>query len=172
MRHLIIIISLFLTLSLSSQTCEKSNVTSYLNDPDTSGTNLRNCPNGEILYVIKNNNQEEDHVMTFEILNSKENWLYVKTLDNYNEPEKRGWIYGELVSVDTRNYSGQKINLYTEPNESSSVKNNIIMAEQTVYILDVCGQWAYIRFTDESGHSKEGRLEPEMQCGNPYTTCG
>uniref|UniRef100_UPI00259A829A SH3 domain-containing protein n=1 Tax=Carboxylicivirga marina TaxID=2800988 RepID=UPI00259A829A len=169
MRHIIAIVSLFLTMSLSSQTCEKSRIESFLNDPDTTGTNLRNSPNGEIIYVIKNN-MEMELIVTFEIIDSQDNWLFIKTTYNGNQPEKRGWIYGGLVSVNTRNYEGQNINLYSKPNKISSVKN-ILKGERTVSIIDVCGQWAYVRFRDESGNSIEGWLEPEMQCGSPYTTC-
>lgn len=168
-QTILLIISLFLSISVSSQNCNESRIESFLNDPDTTGTNMRNSPNGEVIYVIKNDLKMEI-IETFEILKSKNNWLYVITTDNGNQEERRGWIYGGLISVNTRNYEGQDINLYTKPNFSSSVKN-ILKGERTVNIIEVCGQWAYIRYTDESGNVIEGWLEPGMQCGSPYTTC-
>jgi hypothetical protein len=38
-------------------------------------------------------------------------------------------------------------------------------------ILDACKDWVYVKGENNNGKEVRGWLEPDMQCGNPYTTC-
>ena len=74
------------------------------------------------------------------------------------------------IAVNTRNYGGKTLNLYKEPNKTSAIiyKTN---KEFTAPIFNINDNWVYIGFKDENGKKIFGWLEPDMQCGNPFTTC-
>ncbi len=80
------------------------------------------------------------------------------------------WVEKGTISLNTRNYDIEKIPLYREADKSSDTVGHIVI-EQTVKILDVCEEWAYIEGKGKNGEIIKGWLEPDMQCGNPYTTC-
>jgi uncharacterized protein YgiM (DUF1202 family) len=60
--------------------------------------------------------------------------------------------------------------LYQGPTKKSS-KAGVLDKEQTVMILDACKDWVYVKGENNNGKEVRGWLEPDMQCGNPYTTC-
>ena len=74
------------------------------------------------------------------------------------------------IAVNTRNYQGSTLNLYSAPNENSPILYRIDQ-EQTAPIFDICGSWVYVKMKDSNGKDVYGWLEPEMQCGNPFTNC-
>ena len=74
------------------------------------------------------------------------------------------------IAVNTRNYRGSTLNLYSAPNENSPILYRIDQ-EQTAPIFDICGSWVYVKMKDSNGKDVYGWLEPLMQCGNPFTTC-
>ena len=74
------------------------------------------------------------------------------------------------IAVNTRNYNGVSLSLYSAPNENSPVICKV-GTEQTVPIFDICGSWVYVRMKGDDGKDVYGWLEPLMQCGNPFTTC-
>ena len=74
------------------------------------------------------------------------------------------------IAVNTRNYQGSTLNLYSAPNENSPILYRIDQ-EQTAPIFDICGSWVYVKMKDSNGKDVYGWLEPYMQCGNPFTTC-
>jgi acyl-CoA synthetase (AMP-forming)/AMP-acid ligase II len=80
------------------------------------------------------------------------------------------WVLKKSLSLNTRNYDGQSIILYQDPTKKSG-KVGLLDKEQTVMILDACKDWVYIKGENINGTEVSGWLEPDMQCGNPYTTC-
>ena len=74
------------------------------------------------------------------------------------------------IAVNTRNYNGASLSLYSAPNENSPVICKV-GTEQTTPIFDICGSWVYVRMKGDDGKDVYGWLEPLMQCGNPFTTC-
>lgn len=74
------------------------------------------------------------------------------------------------IAVNTRNYNGKTLNLYKEPNKESAIiyKTN---KEHTAPIFNINGDWLYVSLKEENGKKVFGWLEPEMQCGSPFTTC-
>lgn len=78
---------------------------------------------------------------------------------------KKGYI-----AVNTRNYGGKTLYLYKEPNKASAIifrTDN----EHTAPIFNINGDWLYICLENDNGKKVYGWIEPEMQCGNPFTTC-
>ena len=43
--------------------------------------------------------------------------------------------------------------------------------EHTAPIFNINGDWLYVSLKEENGKKVFGWLEPEMQCGSPFTTC-
>ncbi|MEM9001141.1 MAG: hypothetical protein AAGB24_12830 [Bacteroidota bacterium] len=82
---------------------------------------------------------------------------------------KYGWVKKGTLGLVTRNYDGQAVKLYSQPSLNSSVSHTFEEV-QIVKILEVCNDWAYVE-TFEDQKSSKGWLKPEMQCGNPLTTC-
>ena len=44
--------------------------------------------------------------------------------------------------------------------------------QQTVIVYGICDGWLFVEAQDEYQQLVRGWLPPNMQCGNPYTTCG
>jgi len=82
---------------------------------------------------------------------------------------KNVWVKKGTLGLVTRNYDNQKLNLYDKPSIDSST-SSVLEKEQIVRVLDACNKWAYVETISE-GDVKRGWLQPDMQCGNPYTTC-
>jgi hypothetical protein len=72
--------------------------------------------------------------------------------------------------LNTQNYDGELIPLYSNPDTTSNVMNKLSGA-QTVQVINVCKNWAYIKGKDSSKKTVEGWLAPNDQCSNPLTTC-
>ena len=86
-----------------------------------------------------------------------------------NLKSKYGWVKKGTLGLVTRNYDNQKLNLYDKPSLDSST-SSVLEKEQIVRVLYACNKWAYVETISE-GDVKRGWLQPDMQCGNPYTTC-
>lgn len=93
-----------------------------------------------------------------------------------NIPEKnsvKGWIKkSKLIGVFAKNYSiPQRLNLYVKPSLKSKVNSIIPKWVNQLYIIEKCSsKWAYVKIKYK-GQIKEGWLQPDKQCDNPYTTC-
>ena len=74
------------------------------------------------------------------------------------------------IAVNTRNYGGKTLNLYKEPDKASVIIYSTDK-EHTAPIFNINGDWLYICLEDDNGKTVYGWIEPEMQCGNPFTTC-
>lgn len=80
------------------------------------------------------------------------------------------WVLKGNIGINTRNYDKQFIPLYDKPSKDSKIIN-YLKTEQTVIIINVFKKWALIESKEIEGKIITGWLSPEMQCGNPYTTC-
>jgi hypothetical protein len=138
------------------KTCCNCDATVYLNDPDTSGTNVRDVPGGKVIRQLKYDSDCQCNIVN--VVNSKNGWIELK---------EGGWVFAELFSVDTRNYAeGQKVYL----NESTTEESETVAeysGEQSFKILGCDKTWLYVKGRD----GKKGWLPEDMQCGNPLTTC-
>ena len=143
------------TSNMENSTCD-CNTMVYLNDPDTSGTNIRETPKGKV--VGKLSYDPDCSCRMVEISSSEKDWLKLK---------EGGWVYAPLFAVASRNYREKEIlYLNAEPNtESETVAE--YTSEQEFSILGCNGDWLFVKGKD----GKKGWLNPEMQCPNPLTTC-
>jgi len=149
-------------------------VNGFLIDPDTTGTYIRNAPKGEVIDTI----YRSEPYTGIEVALGDGKWLQVSRVFDYDETDytasRGGWIFGQLVGVDTRNYGGAILKLYGEPTKGSDIVSVIpgeMIYAHSPMIMDCCEDWAYIYVRDTLGNEYEGWLEPEMQCSNPVTTC-
>lgn len=130
-------------------------------------------PNGKIIQKLKHNFEEEDY-LTLTIL--KDSADYYKVNISYSIKENSnliGWLKkSNNIGTFAKNYSPkEKLNLYTKPNKKSKIKSIIPNWTNQLYIIKKCDEkWVYVKIKYK-GVAKEGWLEPEKQCDNPYTTC-
>lgn len=132
------------------------NVSAYLDDPDASGTNIRETPKGKIMGQL--HYDTDCDCLTVSFVESKDGWMKLS---------EGGWVLGKLFSVDTRNYGpGQKIYLQADPTEESEVVAEFD-TEKSFHVKGCCGSWLQVEDSD----GKVGWLTGEMICANPLTTC-
>lgn len=132
------------------------NVSAYLNDPDTEGTNIRETPKGKITGQL--HYDADCECLTVDFTGSKDGWMRLSD---------GGWVHGKLFSIDTRNYGpGQKIYLQADPTEESEVVATFD-TEKSFKVRGCCGSWIQV----EDGSGTVGWLTGEMICANPLTNC-
>ena len=141
----------------------------YLNDPDESGTNVRNSPGGDV--VTKLVKDEEDNLEFFiQIVEQEDGWFKVKQISNMSDgieiPGGEGWIHGSVLAVDTRNYGGETLYLLESPEEESAVNATIEGETYGLQLINFCGDWAEVSF-----EGVQGWIQTEWLCGNPLSTC-
>ena len=148
--------------------CGPSRILVTWDDPDQSGTNIRNSPGGKVIAKI-NPSDFPDGCM-LEIVEASNGWLRIKgTLhgpeNDINLPNNEGWIHGSVVTTGTRNYGGQRINILDTPNTGKSV-GSINSEAYGLRILDLCGNWVKISYNGMTGW-----VSSDWLCGVPWTTC-
>ena len=74
------------------------------------------------------------------------------------------------LAVNTRNYNNECFPLYEAPDVMSRpvFQSHV---QQTVIVYGICDGWLFVEAQDEYQQPVRGWLPPNMQCGNPYTTC-
>lgn len=159
---LLIAFFLLVIIGCNSQECENISVRGFTHS-DSNTLFVYENPN--LVSNFNKINPDEEGGWISKIIDVQGEFFKIEIVDL----KLNGWIKKGSLSLNTRNYDGQKVFLYEKPYLSSK-KVNFLENEQTVKILDVCSGWAYIE-TYEKGVKKTGWLEPNMQCGNPYTTC-
>lgn len=148
--------------------CGASRLAVIWDDPDQSGTNIRNSPGGKVIAKI-NPSDFPDGCM-FEIVGASNGWLRIQgTLQSpdieIKLPSDEGWIHSSVVSIATRNYSGQRINILDAPNSGKSV-GSINIEASGLRIIDLCGNWVKISYNDMTGW-----VSSDWLCGIPWTNC-
>lgn len=139
----------------ASRTCA-CDVMMYLNDPDTSGTNVRDKVNGNI--IRKLHYDKECLCLTVKIKSADDQWL---------ELEEGGWVFGPLFAIGSRNYAqNEKVYLNESPSDESATVAEY-QTEQEFKVLSCNGSWLYVEGKDK----KRGWLNKEMQCPSAVTTC-
>ena len=131
-------------------------VSAYLDDPDASGTNIREIPKGKVIGQL--HYDTDCDCLTVSFVESKDGWMKLS---------EGGWVLGKLFSVDTRNYGpGQKVYLQADPTEESDVIAEFD-TEKSFRVKGCCGSWLQV----EDSNGKVGWLTGEMICANPLTNC-
>ncbi|MBK7689723.1 MAG: hypothetical protein IPJ31_00895 [Bacteroidetes bacterium] len=130
-------------------------------------------PAGRILKKNKHNLKEEDFVI-LTIEKEKSNYFYADISHAITQDQhSKGWIRKtNAIGIYLKNYSqGDQQILYTSPNLSSKINSTITEWTNQLFTITKCKKkWAYVKIKYK-GHLKEGWLQPDKQCANPYTTC-
>jgi hypothetical protein len=150
--------------------CSINRLNVCLNDPDTTGTNMRKSPGGEIITSIKNDpSPMVELFIMFQVCEMEGDWLKVKTV-NYSQ-ELSGWIHNTVIGANLAVYSElEPIIIYSRGRISSEVVDKVF-SEQTITILESSGNFSKIKYKSSKGKVKTGWVKNNYLCGNPYTTC-
>ena len=150
--------------------CGPSRLTVSWDDPDQSGTNIRNSPGGKVIAKINPSGFPDGCMM--EIVEASNGWFRINggiegpgDESDIALPGNVGWIHGSVITTGTRNYGGQKINILDEPNNGKMV-GSITTEVYGLKILDLCGNWVKISYNGMTGW-----VSSDWLCGVPWTTC-
>lgn len=148
--------------------CLPSKLRVYLNDPDKSGTNIRNAPKGKVVTQLIIDDLNHDYFLT--LTEAKNGWFKIEDPvegmeSNVKIPKGEGWIHGSVISVDTRNYANQHLKLLEKPDNGkviTTIKKEVI----GLRLKDICGNWTKVEYKKYVGW-----IENKWLCGNPLTNC-
>lgn len=170
MKNLLAIFSIFISVTSSAQ--NETKTCNIIIDPDYKGDVIvYDEPYGKQRAVIKQNYKDEDFLI-FNITNQTKDFFYGTLEYSISEKKVKGWVKkARYVGVYARNYSGKKLNLYSNPSSQSHVISVIPEWINRLYqVTSYNGNWAYVEIV-YNGQVRKGWLNPDMQCSNPYTTC-
>ena len=170
MKRIITLIVLIasITLTASAQTLDV-----YISDNSGQYTNIRNAPKGQVVCKLK---LPDANGIMFSVAKQVNGWWLISG-DGYWNPETDTgkftgsttgyWIHNSVITVDTRNYSGQKLSLRSKPSARATVVYTF-KDERALIPLDLKGNWVKVKTTDGK-HT--GWIEIEWLCGNSVTNC-
>lgn len=191
---LLITIAIFIALGCQSNNCDEGEISVFTHYQINQGTlearnnefvfEIYDNPNGTVIFNLPSDEEagweiviEESQGDYFRIRNiwSLEyvsfqggHWANVWKND-WMKAYKNVWIKKGSVGTSTHNYDGETVTLFKQPNEESEVVGELHEV-QTVQVVDVCGEWAYVEGIGKDGKT-QGWLSPKDQCSSPYTTC-
>lgn len=142
----------------------------YLNDSDQSGTNIRNAPNGKVVYKLVRTDENFEYFITCS--EAKDGWFKIHgEIASMESPvilEGENWIHGSVLGAATRNYGSESIPVYADANSATVVTQ--ITSEVGLSFLDLCKDKVKVKWKDDKGNH-EGWIDVKWVCGNPLTTC-
>ncbi len=151
--------------SAAGQAKTSCNFSTYIQDEDTSGTNIRARAdkNSSILKTIKNNTDAVANITGF-----SNGWFEISSVENVGDDDTvlftgRGWMHPSILGMSVANGDPR---LYAEPKKKSKIVMKLKPDESPLKLIGCQGSWVKV----ESG-GKIGWLSSEGQCGNPLTTC-
>ncbi len=140
----------------------------YLDDPDSTGTNIRQSPGGKLLMTLIKDDINIEYFFT--LTEARDGWFKIKgpiggMEEDIELTSKEAWIHSSVISVDSRNYGGQAIEVF------ASVKGKTLVGSITqevagIKVKDMHGKWVKIDY-----NGLEGWVDTKWLCGNPLTTC-
>jgi SH3-like domain-containing protein len=146
----------------------KCKLQAYVNDPDTTGTNVRAAPDrsAPVLQTIRPNDS-----VVVQITGSNGSWFEIARAELVGDEEKvvfqgRGWIHSSVLGLDVGNNGSGAPSLYAEPSKRSRALKRLTPDGDALKLLACQGDWVKV----QTG-GKTGWLAAEGQCANPLTTC-
>lgn len=118
----------------------------------------------EMRYAIYPLKEEGDVGTIVQLLYANENYIAIVVNDEITYVEKGS------VAVNTRNYDGRTLHLYSKADYNSEVVYKTTL-EHTVTIYDICNGWLYVCLDNKHREKVYGWIAPDMQCPNPFTPC-
>lgn len=134
---------------------------------------LYDKPNGKLINSFQHDFENEDFIILTIDKDSLDFFHVTISKALTANSGKTGWIKkAKVIGTYARNYGqSDTLTLYTKPNIKSKVQSSIPGWTNDIYIIRKCfNNWAYVRI-DYRGQLKEGWLQPDKQCNDPYTTC-
>ncbi len=133
--------------------CDPTEMEAGLDDPDASGTNIRNSPGGKVVMTLVKDDQNPEYMFT--LTESRKGWFKIKGPIGGGEsdielPSEEAWIHGSVISVCTRNYGGQELSLLDEPEGGETVATIKEEACQ-LRLKDLCGAWTQVDYKGTVG---------------------
>jgi hypothetical protein len=164
---------------LSAENCGCS-IDFYINDTDTSGTNIRVAPGGTIVSKIPYAKESFHSIHAVEFKNGWWKIDYIELEDDTEKTVLNGWIHKSVLGVDLDD--GEFIEnkdgtikcitpIYSKP--TYTVKSGLFMSGNTdgKRILTGCyGKWLKIKQIVDND-TISGWWAPEDRCSNPLTNC-
>ena len=169
MKRIFILMAVLACITLSA-TAQSLGV--YINDNNGKYTNIRNAPNGKVVFKLKLPNANGTMFAVDRVVNG---WWHIDGTE-YSNGDEEGeftgsttgyWIHNSVITVDTRNYGGQKLSLRSKPSAKASVVFSF-KKEISLIPLDIKGDWVKVK-TADGKHT--GWIEREWLCGNSLTNC-
>jgi len=130
-------------------------------------------PNGRVIKNFQQDFEKKDYL----VLTIDKDSLGYFHVDIYNaltpENGKIGWVKKQKqIGTYVRNYQpNDTLLLCSRPDLKAQVQSVLPDWTNELYVIAKCFRdWAYVRIKYK-GQIKEGWLQPDKQCDNPYTTC-
>lgn len=131
--------------------------------------------NDKIVEYIQNDSIKEDYLHIYPDTNQHDSLyrdkIYIKTKYVFKDGTTKGWVRKSDLRVIIHCCT-HTLCLYSEPSYNG---NKIGCLERynynTVQILQIKGEWLYVKFQDWNDVTYEGWLSPEDQCYDPYSLC-
>lgn len=172
-RFILIALSIIFIIKTNAQTSTQCNCGAIVDVGFKGKVAIYDKPNGRIIKSLQNDIQNEDYLI-LTIDNDSLNFFHVD-ISNAERPEnsKVGWIKKtKKIGTYARNYQqNDTLFLYFKPELTSKIQSVISGWTNELYTITKCFKsWAYVKIRYK-GKIKEGWLQPDKQCDNPYTTC-
>jgi hypothetical protein len=138
----------------------------YVVDPDPKGLNVRDTPGvgGRVIGVIP---LDGDGPVVHLVGSNPNGWVQIdraETVAGTVVFDKKGWVSGNLLAIDTRGYGTRGVKLYASPGRGKVV--GTIPPETVVKIAGCDGQRMRVRY-----RTLTGWLNRDDQCPSPVTLC-
>lgn len=137
----------------------------YVIDKDPQGLNVRSGPGNSYNVIDKLATTTAGVIV--DLTASQGDWVQLTKAESSEgmEFQGTGWVYARLLGTSTRGYGTEGVSVYSSPSTQSSVLGRI-PPSTSVTLLGCDRSWALVEY-----QGLKGWLEPESQCGNPFTTC-
>lgn len=161
--------------NLPQEPCDTDVYVYVADEPGELVTNIRNAPGGEVLMELRHDIEEAYYILDLD--QYVDGWFRIKgkingVVDHEIPAGEEGWIHYSVIAADTRNYGGQTINFYAEPDENSKINGSLNHESGGLRIIEACDEWVHCSYHNRNtGEKVEGWIKNEWLCGNPLTNC-
>jgi hypothetical protein len=138
----------------------------YVVDKDPKGLNVRDSPGagGRVVAVIP---ADMDGTVVHLVSSNPNGWVQIdraETIMGAVVFDKKGWVSGNMLGIETRGYGTRGVKLYAGGRGSKIL--GTIPPESEVKVAGCDGDRMRVRYK-----SLTGWLDPDSQCASPVTTC-
>lgn len=162
MRYLLLLLITFVSVEASAQNNQNFAFTVHPKGKPVKCYDNMNMK--EVRYVIYPLEEEGNAGAIVQLRYAKENYIAIVVNDEITYVEKG------CVAVNTRNYDGKNLYLYSKADYNSKVVYKTAQ-EHTVTIYDIYNGWLYVCLDNKRREKVYGWIAPDMQCPNPFTPC-